>query len=63
MTDQWEYLASIKTTSPEVIQRIANEAIRQDMCSACQEILTKMGTIKLHGTGPVTENTEKENRW
>jgi len=28
--DQWEYLASIKKLQPEVIQRIANEAIRQD---------------------------------
>jgi hypothetical protein len=27
-TDQWEYLASIKKLQPEVIQRIANEAIR-----------------------------------
>ncbi|MHB8845332.1 MAG: TOTE conflict system archaeo-eukaryotic primase domain-containing protein [Nitrospirota bacterium] len=28
--DQWEYLASIKKLQPEVIQRIANEAIRLD---------------------------------
>jgi superfamily II DNA or RNA helicase len=28
--DQWEYLASIKKLQPEIIQRIANEAIRQD---------------------------------
>jgi superfamily II DNA or RNA helicase len=28
--DQWEYLASVKKLQPEVIQRIANEAIRLD---------------------------------
>ncbi len=28
--DQWEYLASIKKLQPDVIQRIANEAIRLD---------------------------------
>lgn len=28
--DQWEYLASIKKLKPEVIQRIANEAISRD---------------------------------
>lgn len=28
--DQWEYLTSIKKLQPEVIQRIANEAVRSD---------------------------------
>lgn len=28
--DQWAYLASIKKLQPDVVQRIANEAIRQD---------------------------------
>ncbi|HXY54054.1 MAG TPA: DEAD/DEAH box helicase family protein [Nitrospirota bacterium] len=29
-TDQWEYLASINKLQPEAVQRIADEAIRQD---------------------------------
>ncbi len=28
--DQWEYLASIKKLQPEIVQRIANDAIRSD---------------------------------
>ena len=28
--DQWEYLSSIKKLQPDIVQRIANEAIRLD---------------------------------
>jgi len=49
--DQWAYLASIGRLLPDVIQRIANEAIRQGAVLGCHEIPPKTGTIILPGTG------------
>ena len=61
--DQWEYLASIKKLQPEVIQRIANEAIRQDSVLGVPRDTDEDGDDQSPwNRTPSRENGEKESR-